>query len=824
MKPKFALTLSVDGIGLLHRSSAGWALVGEVSLDTADLADALRGLREKALMLEPEGVSTKLVLPNEQLKYLTIAASDDPGDAARKALDGATPYAVDDLAFDWVAHEDRIEVAAVAVEMLAEAEAFAQEHGFNPISFVGRPLDGQFAGEPFFGATEVALAQGISEDRIISDQSAVQVSKPTIPPAPDPTSEPAEPPADQAPDEEAQTNTAAPDDATEAEAAAPVAAFSSIRATRSTAQDRAAAPLEGATREGGPPRVTLRPIEEESLDDTSPPRVTGISASALPMEDVSPPVAPSTSIPPAPKDGLAPPEKLPEADFAESFAASASEPSSEAEASGTSFFSRRSRGAPATAGTPATALDEPQDERARMTIFGAREKAGVGGKPRFLGLILTVILLLFLIGVAAWASLFLDDGLTRFFRDDREPAMAALPDPEPEPATEAAPVEQVSLQPDQPRRSVRDDPATEILSRVTPEDLSPDAALARYAATGIWQLAPQPPAEAAARELEDFHQTTLDPEPDFGDAVALPAAPTSRLDSAMRVPPPPPAADVRFILDDRGLVLASPEGALTPEGVRVFAGLPEVSLPDALQQRPEPRIDVPEEISPEARAQLALLRPNVRPEDVEEQIERSGLSGRTRSELAGLRPEARPQSAQEAAAEAAAQVDPDSLEAAVEQAVAQPDPFAGAASQAVRTSLKPNTRPSDFASIVQRAEETAQTQAEAQTETQAEAQTQAQAQTAQVATTQRVAPNIPSSANVARAATETNALQFERVNLIGVYGTQSNRRALVRTSNGRYHKVKVGDRLDGGRVNAIGDGELSYQKGGRNIILQMPSG
>jgi len=43
-------------------------------------------------------------------------------------------------------------------------------------------------------------------------------------------------------------------------------------------------------------------------------------------------------------------------------------------------------------------------------------------------------------------------------------------------------------------------------------------------------------------------------------------------------------------------------------------------------------------------------------------------------------------------------------------------------------------------------------------------------------------------------------------------------------SNGRYHKVKVGDRLDGGRVSAIGDGELRYQKGGRNIVLQMPRG
>jgi len=46
----------------------------------------------------------------------------------------------------------------------------------------------------------------------------------------------------------------------------------------------------------------------------------------------------------------------------------------------------------------------------------------------------------------------------------------------------------------------------------------------------------------------------------------------------------------------------------------------------------------------------------------------------------------------------------------------------------------------------------------------------------------------------------------------------------VRLNNGRYQKVKVGDRLDGGRVRAIGDAELSYQKGGRSIVLKMPRG
>ncbi|CAN0124951.1 unnamed protein product, partial [Chrysoparadoxa australica] len=65
---------------------------------------------------------------------------------------------------------------------------------------------------------------------------------------------------------------------------------------------------------------------------------------------------------------------------------------------------------------------------------------------------------------------------------------------------------------------------------------------------------------------------------------------------------------------------------------------------------------------------------------------------------------------------------------------------------------------------------------------------------------------------------------LKKINLIGVYGTSDNRRALVRLANGKYQKVKVGDRLDGGQVTAIGEDALRYSKGSRNLTLQMPSG
>lgn len=88
----------------------------------------------------------------------------------------------------------------------------------------------------------------------------------------------------------------------------------------------------------------------------------------------------------------------------------------------------------------------------------------------------------------------------------------------------------------------------------------------------------------------------------------------------------------------------------------------------------------------------------------------------------------------------------------------------------------------------------------------------------------RAAPAIPTRASVAKQATYANALNLSRVNLIGVYGSPSNRYALVRQPNGRIVKVEVGDRVDGGRVAAISDNELQYVKSGRTMTLEMPRG
>ena len=160
MKPGFALSLSFEGLTLLHRSASGWRRVGEVAVDTPDMAAAMDGLRRDAAALSRSALRTKLVLPDDQIRYLTIDTGPLDADARReaaiRALDGATPYAVEELAFDIAAEGPKTHVAAVARETLDEAESFAVDHGFNPVSFVAMPDPAAFPGEPFFGETRQA--------------------------------------------------------------------------------------------------------------------------------------------------------------------------------------------------------------------------------------------------------------------------------------------------------------------------------------------------------------------------------------------------------------------------------------------------------------------------------------------------------------------------------------------------------------------------------------------------------------------------------------------------------------------------------------------
>ena len=311
----------------------------------------------------------------------------------------------------------------------------------------------------------------------------------------------------------------------------------------------------------------------------------------------------------------------------------------------------------------------------------------------------------------------------------------------------------------------------------------PDTEVGILSSADIWQRPPPPLIEPPASRIASLYLAAVDPEVVLGDAFAL-VEPIEEIAPPGAAPLPPEPGQV-FALDERGLVIATPEGALTPDGILVILGRPARVPPT----RPTTAI-----VAPDAEMALALAgkTPRPRPADLIERNERAQLGGRTRLELAKLKPRARPTSAQQSAL-AAAETSPSPLAVAVSRA--------------------PSRRPDDFAAIVAAAQQALAERPETETAVVA----------ASAAVVAPVQPTIPSSASIARQATIEDAINLRRLNLIGVYGSASDRRALIRLPSGRYVKVQVGDRIDGGQVAAIGEDEIRYVKGGKTQTLKMPS-
>ncbi|MGY9049838.1 MAG: hypothetical protein ACKVKF_23035, partial [Rhodobacterales bacterium] len=335
--------------------------------------------------------------------------------------------------------------------------------------------------------------------------------------------------------------------------------------------------------------------------------------------------------------------------------------------------------------------------------------------------------------------------------------------------------------------------------------LTPSEADTAYASSGIWQLAPPPPQEPPLSGIEDLYVASIDAAVPESDAIALPAISSLRSDIPFDAPHSPLSADVTFDLDERGLVRATTKGAINPDGVMIYAGLPPLVPPAAIGQPVLTQPDLTPEENVAAVAQQIRLQansPKARPDNLIERNQRATLAGASLAELSALRPKLRPD-LPPAAATAPTTASATSLEGSEEAN----EPEIAATELAIASSVKPSQRPNDIQRIVNAVQS-------------------APAQPVEVASVapRSVQPSIPSSTSVAREATVSNAINLRDVNLIGVFGKDSGRHALVRLSNGRYQKVKIGDSIDGGRVAAIGEAELHYIKGGRNVVLQMPRG
>ncbi len=1054
MKPAFALDFRNEAIALLHRTGAGWQLVGRVTFDDPDMPAALSYLRATALGLDPRGIATKLILPDEQVLYTTLDAPG-PDDASRAAqiragLQGRTPYAIEDLIFDYEVQSGEVRVAVIARETLAEAEGFAVEHRFNPVSFVAAPASG-FAGEPWFGLTALApdlIGKGETVDRdgvqvVLVERGLPAETAPALAEMPEDeefedvapedeapedgagsVDEPEaaeEPEAEFAPETEvaaevaADHNAFAPvDDAeldlqaavdqlpepdaelpAEAEVAAEVdlgdalfaegaaeaapfaepavefrdtpafgvaddepapsqvfaaaksdaaAAFGAARQPAEVTPDLTAALQDAALQdivlEEAPMAVDVeddeamqpqglnaelaaaraRPTDLDApaldaapaIEDAPSPTLGGqtpalgfasrrASANPVPMGKVPPPVArPAIARPTAAKP-IAP--VAPKAERQAVSRPTAAKPVVNkvskglrgigALVSAPSLPNLRSKRVdipsaltPVSGQTDAAAVAKTSP--AGEATFGrniGRRSAPVRGKPRYLGLALTMLLLLALAVIAAWST-------TLAFRNtDGDAVQTAAADsaaPEsvlPETDVPAAEDEMAAdgLDPD----ALIEDPA---LSAEAEPESEPEAVAETAAAPAITTADSQgaaTPENPGAASGDEIFLAAKDQPPPPAEPVALPEV-TAQGDPVPVAGAPPPPFGTVYQFDANGLIVPTPEGIVTPEGVLLIAGkpprvpAPRPALVPALA--PEAVVD-PAGVQPGAALDaltadpaLAGFRPKARPatlsapalpaDDAALPGPETALSG-FESRLASLRPMPRPKAILEAG-ELAANDNARAAEAAAAASLAagltgdpedpaEPEVAGNTSKLAVAISRKPQPRPRDLSRAVEAAVAAAVRNPEPETapepapdaEPEAvqtaslqpkpkpkpapepEAKPAPEPEPAKTKNTDAEAddePELPAakvgkvSGSVAKQATFKNALNLSKTALIGVYGTPAKRYAMIRTSSGRYKKVRVGDSVDGGQIKAITASEVRYQKGAKLVTLAMPNG
>jgi len=1017
----------------MHRVHGGWHSVGQMALDDADVTGALAQLRAVAQTLEPGGVTTKILIPNDQIKYIALDTTRADDADVRAALDGATPYSVDELAYDFAKGGGRTYIAAVARETLIEAQEFAAEHGFDPIGFAAVPDPFTFVGEAYFGAVAGKDSARDGEAVVVIGRAAVPpASRPDVsvqppkkspetdadstggahsavapPRAPDSKDdsdpifgpqprrvkgmqkgpEPAPPVQQTAPDEaplftsrlRAERSPGAAETSRKAAAQGSSDDGSRTAARREPTLAKAAppgdpAPLAVPTERGSeampplaaPDRTAFAPaatpLTTAPPDPVTAPPVTGDAATTLAPDVAASTIGASLIMDP---DGRPDMENEPPSRSATANALGAA--NAIGGAVGGMFASHRLANPDTQANNTPDMNSVVPDEKSRLTVFGARKKSqpkhSVGGKPRFLGLILTAVLLLFMLVMAAFAALS-EDGFARWFGFGASETRMAQPVPPPDPAMSDVAARPVA---DETASDLRDGSAAGAMSEDA-QVLTPEEAQRVYAATGVWQRAPRISTLPRTTTLDAMILGTPPRAVLRTSAGPLSSASSVAGDALIATPVDPPAPDTVFDFNADGLVVATPEGALTPDRILVIAGPPPLlpptrpgTTPPALTPQDQIAAVVPETaqtpgdapegvvlifgrpaiappvrggtpepvqrtegvatpsadaaglagvalqntdgllantamppvlpaaqpqtgtaggtqtettniVSPEGlnliagpppilpptrpatltpqddaaldtsiqsieTAQtptLATRRPFVRPAalidatglDAEEPIVSASapvLGALTPSQAAAFRPTLRPAglapaTAPEPQPEPAAVVQQAAVQtptlqltpeiaAAVAAAASRPNPIVNPTAQAIARSGRPDTRPRNMARIVERANAANQRAAP-------------QVAVASVAP-RTVAPSGPTTSAVAQNATLQNAMNLRDVNLMGIYGSASDRRALVRLGNGRFVRVTVGDTVDGGRVTAISANALSYTKRGRAITLEV---
>ncbi|MGL5008404.1 MAG: hypothetical protein ACRC6I_00870, partial [Paracoccaceae bacterium] len=655
MKPNFALNLTDDRISLLQRTGQGWTDLGTAVFGADDMDAQLSALLEKAEGLVKRGVSTKLVIPNSQILYTTVQVTAET-DAARRdeiraALAGRTPYAVEDLAFDYEGDGPEVHVAVVAQETLDQAEDFAVQYQFRPVSFVAIPPAGTFSGEPMFGQTKHAPAVLGRGKRLERDTVPVAVlTEEAVEPGVEAASEPAAVADDPAPMAEVFPEAPVTDETpAEQPTAEPVVEAVAEPVAEAVAEPTApetvvaAAPAEPEP-VVEPPAVPVAPpanvlatsvpdVDEApftEVQDSDVADVTQSGPDATRDDDIPP--APSTAalmafasrraavgaaertvdpgtqtLPPRPL-GAAPvrtaettiPGLLADR-MAARAAANGGRPAvgpmvtAPVMPGGKKQRKAMTGGAAAPASATVAASVAPDAPRKPLTKPGGTfaSSAPVRGKPRYLGLILTGILILFLALLAAWSSFFLASQTDPAGADQTDFAAAEQPEFTDEALADGQDADTIVLDspvidpPEAVAEAVPEEPVAEIAAGPDPAPVEPEPEPEpEIAATEPAGPAPEtgvdttgPAAVVPDAEADEILLSTADTPLAAQEAADL-GAPELLGDAAPTAQLAPPPFGTVYEFNPNGTIRAVPEGIMTPDGVRLVAGSP-ASLPPA---------------------------------------------------------------------------------------------------------------------------------------------------------------------------------------------------------------------------------------------------
>ena len=678
MKPDFALSLSDDGISLLNRAGSEWVEVGSVRLEDPELDGKIAELRTRAEKMGAADFPTKLVVPNDYVLYLSTELSEHRTDTVLTAVRNQSSIPLEEAVVDWCISGPSIQIAVINRTILEEAEAFALNHGFNPVSLTSIPQAHQFSTEPYFGTTKHAAHLASDPEFVGRDAHAMFVRKEPKPPVKKPS------PA-------AKQKVEAP--------------------TRSTFPWIALA--------GGGIAVALLILLFAGSGDETEQTTPEIVIADTAVEEVVPPDQPiiETPLDPAAEDVAAIEE---------------------------------------------TTLAE--------TVIRSAGNEHIGAGPSISPIETTPV------------EDQVQEGLELITESDEtqtsEP-VTEVADAQPDPISDTEVESPETFEDstidiaDPPEEPEPDLPPN--VAEMIPEDI--------FDMTGAWTESPANYTAPRPGVIYDLRIPGIDSEPINHDAIALSDARWEYAQSPI-APPQPAPAETTYQLDANGLVVPTEDGAMTPDGVLVYSGSPPIK-PD---NRPQGLVDVDPATDPDYLAQLATIRPKPRPEDLQERHERANYGGLTLAELADRRPNPRPPSPQD-----------------------NPEIGPEPTDQAVMTSVRPTLRAEDFYNEVVIPVLAAR-----------EPAPEEPSGGGGGAIARGQGPQIPTSASVAREATQENMVRLNRLILIGIQGASGERTAVVRTASGRFRTVGEGERLDGGRVIAINATELIYEKNGRNITLTMP--